>query len=144
MERPPRGGPTKIQSGVLIRRGDRQQLTRAALANEEPRDIARGFVAEDVLSRVQKSKGHATQGSGEGFCQATSQDTASINWTRYAGSLTKPFSRGQETGLKQRSGPLISIQQRGSIMWDIIISLFYRQICRTSLSAIRMQNHLWA
>jgi hypothetical protein len=66
--------------------------------------------------------------SGEGLCQA---------------ALTKPFSKGHETGLKQRYGPLTSIQQRGSIMWDIIISLFYRQICRTSLSAIRKQNHLW-
>ncbi len=28
-------------------------------------------------------------------------------------------------------------------MLDIIISLFYRQSCKASLSAIRMQKRLW-
>ncbi len=35
----------------------------------------------------------------------------------------------------------------GSIMWDIIISLIYRQSCRKYLAAARKQSaldHLWA
>jgi len=39
------------------------------------------------------------------------------------------------------------IKQWGSIMWDIIISLIYRQSCRKYLAAARKQSaldHLWA
>jgi hypothetical protein len=40
-----------------------------------------------------------------------------------------------------------SIKQRGSIMWDIIISLFYHQACKRYVAAARKQrafHHLWA
>jgi hypothetical protein len=56
---------------------------------------------------------------------------------------TKPFSRPHEAGLKPRCGPLVADQTTESIMLDIILSLFYRQSCRASLSAIRMQKRLW-
>jgi len=39
---------------------------------------------------------------------------------------------------------MISDQTTGSIMWDILIRLFYQQSCKTSLSAIRAQKNLWA
>jgi hypothetical protein len=51
--------------------------------------------------------------------------------------LTKPFSIADEAGRKQRSAPIIAIQQRGSIMWDIIISLIYHQSCKRCLADIR-------
>jgi hypothetical protein len=38
---------------------------------------------------------------------------------------------------------MVSDQTMESIMLDIIISLFYRQSCKASLSAIRFQKHLW-
>jgi len=34
-------------------------------------------------------------------------------------------------------------QQRGLIMWDIIISLIYHQSCRNYLAAARKQRELW-
>ena len=33
-------------------------------------------------------------------------------------------------------------QQRGSIMWDIIINLIYHQLCRRYLAAARKQTAL--
>jgi hypothetical protein len=36
------------------------------------------------------------------------------------------------------------IQQRSSIMWDIIISLFYHQACKRYVAAARRQRTLWA
>jgi hypothetical protein len=36
------------------------------------------------------------------------------------------------------------IKQRGSIMWDIIISLIYHRSCRKYLAAARKQRELWA
>jgi hypothetical protein len=36
------------------------------------------------------------------------------------------------------------IQQRSSIMWDIIIGLFYHQACKRYLAAARRQRTLWA
>jgi hypothetical protein len=56
---------------------------------------------------------------------------------------TKPFFEADEAGLKPRSAPIVGDQTMESIMLDIIISLFYRQSCRASLSAIRMQKRLW-
>jgi hypothetical protein len=57
---------------------------------------------------------------------------------------TKPFYRGNETGLKPGSAPIASIKQRGAIMVAFIINLFYRQSCKTALCAIRKQQHIWA
>jgi hypothetical protein len=39
---------------------------------------------------------------------------------------------------------MASIKQRGSIMLAFLINLFYRQSCKTALSAIRKQQHIWA
>jgi hypothetical protein len=36
------------------------------------------------------------------------------------------------------------IKQWGSIMWDIIINLIYRQLCRSYLAAARKQGELRA
>jgi hypothetical protein len=49
-----------------------------------------------------------------------------------------------EIGLKHWSAGMASIKQRGSIMLDFILNLFYRQSCKTALSAIRMQHRIWA
>jgi len=56
---------------------------------------------------------------------------------------TKPFFGAYEIRLKRRCTPMVSDQTMESIMLDIIISLFYRQSCKASLSAIRFQKHLW-
>jgi len=39
---------------------------------------------------------------------------------------------------------MASVKQRGAIMLEIIINLFYRQSCRAALSAIRRQHRIWA
>ena len=49
--------------------------------------------------------------------------------------VTKPSGNNHRLG----SGP---IKQRGSVMWDIIIGLFYHRSCRSSLVEMRM--HLLA
>ena len=36
------------------------------------------------------------------------------------------------------------VKQRGAVMLEIIINLFYRQSCRAALSAIRRQHRIWA
>jgi transposase len=79
-----------------------------------------------------------------------------LTWARVqgnpsAGFPTKHFRRSDEAIFpsgrsraqtnKRSNG---TDQQRGSVMWDIIISLFYRQSCKTALSAIRIQNQLLA
>jgi hypothetical protein len=56
-----------------------------------------------------------------------------------ADAPTKPFSIVDETDLKPRCGPINRDQQRGTIMWDIIISLFYHHSCRSSL--VEMRTH---
>jgi hypothetical protein len=60
----------------------------------------------------------------------------------------KPFSWSHEETGKRMAGIKDSrIKQWGSIMWDIIISLIYRQSCRNYLAAVRKQSapgHLWA
>jgi hypothetical protein len=43
-----------------------------------------------------------------------------------------------------QSGCNCDRSDNGVDMLDIIISLFYRQSCKASLSAIRLQKHLWA
>jgi hypothetical protein len=55
----------------------------------------------------------------------------------------KPFFGAHEIRLKRRRAPMLSDQTMESVMLDIIVSLFYRQCCKTSLSAIRFQKHLW-
>jgi hypothetical protein len=57
---------------------------------------------------------------------------------------TKPCCGRDETGLKPRPVRMGSVKQRGAIMLEIIINLFYRQSCRAALSAIRRQRHIWA
>jgi hypothetical protein len=57
-------------------------------------------------------------------------------------ALTKPFLWSREDTGKRMAGI-----KTGSIMWDIIISLIYRQSCRKYLAAARKQSaldHLWA
>ena len=56
---------------------------------------------------------------------------------------TKPFFGAHEVRLKRSCTPMVSDQTMESTMLDIIISLFYRQSCKASLSAIRFQMHLW-
>jgi hypothetical protein len=56
---------------------------------------------------------------------------------------TKPFFGAYEIRLKRRCTPMVSDQTMESIMLDIIISLFYRQSCKASLSVIRFQKDLW-
>jgi len=51
--------------------------------------------------------------------------------------------RTDEAGVKRRCAKVRAIKQRGSVMLDIIISLFYRQSCKASLSAIRTHKHLF-
>jgi hypothetical protein len=53
-------------------------------------------------------------------------------------------SRHREVGRKRICTSHASINKGVRIMWDIIISLFYRQSCKASLSAIRIQNQLTA
>jgi hypothetical protein len=36
------------------------------------------------------------------------------------------------------------VKQRGAIMLEIILNLFYRQSRKAALSAIRAQQHIWA
>ena len=55
-----------------------------------------------------------------------------------------PCCGRDETGLKPRPVQMGSVKQRGAIMLEIIINLFYRQSCRAALSAIRRQRHIWA
>jgi hypothetical protein len=59
------------------------------------------------------------------------------------GDPTKPFFRTDEAALKRRCATISPIKQRGSVMLDIIISLFYHQSCRAPMSAIRTHKHLW-
>jgi hypothetical protein len=59
-------------------------------------------------------------------------------------STTKPFFRFDEIRLKLRAAHNCGWSDNGVEMLDIIISLFYRQSCKASLSAIRLQKHLWA
>jgi hypothetical protein len=43
--------------------------------------------------------------------------------------------------------PMYPVKQRGSVMWDVIISLIYQQCCRNYVAAARKQrnlDHLWA
>jgi len=60
------------------------------------------------------------------------------------GQRTKPFCGHDETGLKPRSARMAPVKQRGAVMLEIIINLFYRQSCRAALSAIRRQHRIWA
>jgi hypothetical protein len=64
--------------------------------------------------------------------------------------LTKPFRPADETifpinedALKPR--PLIKKpdQQRGSIMWSLIISLIYKQSCKKYLADLARHQHGW-
>jgi hypothetical protein len=68
---------------------------------------------------------------------------------------TKPFRRADEAIFmvprrhRETNGWYQDgrIKQWSSIMWDIIISLIYRQSCRKYLAAARKQSaldHLWA
>jgi len=53
------------------------------------------------------------------------------------------FNR-DETRLKPTFAGFLFSQIAGSTLLGIIINLFYRQSCRATLSAIRMQSRFWA
>jgi len=58
-----------------------------------------------------------------------SRKSASAKHSQNRSILVKPFSGADETVLKGRIRSNGPDQKRGSIMWDVIISSFYRQSC---------------
>jgi len=56
---------------------------------------------------------------------------------------TKPFFRPDEADLKQTRDSVAPDQQRGSIMWSLIISLLYEQSCKQYLADMLRHQHRW-
>jgi hypothetical protein len=59
------------------------------------------------------------------------------------GELTKPFFWNGEGVLKLKPRISNPDQQRGSIMWAIIINMIYRQSCEKYLADLVRHRHSW-
>jgi len=79
------------------------------------------------------------------FGRVVAEQTARRDAANHSKELhNETIFRFDEIRLKLRAAHNCGWSDNGVEMLDIIISLFYRQSCKASLSAIRVQKHLWA
>jgi hypothetical protein len=60
-----------------------------------------------------------------------------------APSVNETILPADEVGLKQASARMASIKERGTIMWDYIISLIYDRSCQKYLADVARHQHRW-